>query len=106
MFEENIPSLLAFVNEFQLKKTGGVIAFNAQVRLQVHNSMISLLSEIQILTLPSRMAVYIIEPIHEQFKLPEMYTTDDACFNFTRNHMLEISALDKSIRIFISPYQI
>ena len=104
MLQDNIPSLLAFINDFQLKKNGGVIAFNAQLRLQVHKSMISLLSEIQILTLPSMMAVYIIEPIHDQFNLPEMYSTNDANFSYTQNQFLEIYTADKTVKIFITPY--
>lgn len=103
MLKDNIPSLLGFVNDFQLTKNGGVMAFNAQVRLQVHCSTISLLSEIQILTLPNQMAVYIIEPIHDQFNLPEMFATNDACFSYAKNKHLEICTADKAVKVLITP---
>ena len=104
MLQENIQSMLGFISDFQLRKTGGVIAFNAQLRLQVHNSMISLMSEIQILTLPTQMAVYIIEPIHDQFNLPEMFATNDAHFSYTKNRYLEIHTADKTVKILIAPF--
>ena len=80
-----------FISGQALVKTNGIIIFNALVTSYRNNRILKINSEVQILTLPDQIALYIHEFFREEYLEPEMYSTARYHFTYTPDGTLEIS---------------
>ncbi len=87
----SINQISQFIAGQGLVKTDGIIIFNALVTSYRNNRMLKINSEVQILTLPNQIALYIHEFFREEYLEPEMYSTASYNFAYMPDGTLEIS---------------
>ena len=81
--------LLQFINNRGLR-TGNLIIFNAVVLFYEDAELMKITSEVQIITLPKEMALYIIEFLNPEYNRSEMFSTAQFCFTINEDNALEI----------------
>lgn len=82
--------LRAFISNNNLNTQTGIILFNASVSLYRKDNPITVFSEIQVITLPKEMALYILEFVKDSYHNSEIYSTRLYSFNCTGKNTLEI----------------
>lgn len=71
-------------------RNGGLIVFKAVVSFFKKDSLKKNTSEIQVITLPHEMVLYLEEFFAEEYQIPEMYCTTEFEFRYTSGNVLEI----------------
>ncbi len=83
-------ALLDFISDYTLGGEG-LIVFESNITFNKNGTLQKIRSQVQIITLPHEMAVYINEFFKEEYNEPEMYSTTTSVFNYTRGGFLEIT---------------
>ncbi|MEP7317222.1 MAG: hypothetical protein ABI921_00720 [Panacibacter sp.] len=81
--------LLQFISDYKLRN-GQVIIFNAIISYYKSSPVIKVSSEVQVITLPNELALYITEFYKEEYHIPEMYSTAVFDFRYSAGTALEI----------------
>ena len=88
--------LLQFICDHHLKKPNGVVLFDAMVSFYQKEESRDIFSEIQVITLPDCMALYILTFFNDKYGMPELYTTRDYIFNYPEASKIEIHLKDNA----------
>jgi hypothetical protein len=102
MTTQNTQELQQFITDNNLKREDGIIVFIAAIDLHKSEGATSLCSEIQVITLPEEMALYILEFCEKQNLGKEMYRTRQHQFARLSQHELEILDAESDTRLKIS----
>lgn len=102
MHTTSTDQLQEFITLNDLKKAGEIILFNALVTRIRNNSLLKAVSEIQIITLPKEIALYILEFVKEDLHEPEMYSTANHDFSFPDSKTLVITDAVNHTKIIIA----
>lgn len=102
-----IQPIKDFISDYRLKRPDGVICFSASVLYNDKGFLHNINSEVQIITLETVMAVYIIEFFKDVYLFEEMYCTTNFNFGYSKGGALEISnsAITNRLHIAIMPVQ-
>ena len=86
-------------------KDGGLIVFKAAVSFFKEGTLKKITSEVQVITLPHELVMYITEFFKEEYQIPEMYSTTEFEFRCTTGNALEIWGGETSttLLLFIVP---
>lgn len=90
MLTFGIQSIQDFISAHQLKRVDGNILFDAAINFYSGDTMHSIDSPVQIIMLPNKIAVYILEFLKETYHLTEMYSTGHYHFKCSNAKALEI----------------
>ncbi len=102
MIASNTQDLQKFILDNNLKREDGIILFHASIHL--HNSVetLSFFSEIEVITLPKEMVLYILVFGGKENSGKEMYRTGQDQFKLLSQKELEISDTETNSRLVIS----
>lgn len=89
MKDTHNDAVLNFVSFFKLRKDG-LIVFNATIAYYKQDLLNQISSEVQIITLPQEMVLYITDYLKIEPQLPEMYSTLEFSFSYEQDKPLEI----------------
>ena len=95
--------LQKFISDNSLKRGDGIIVFDALITLYKKEMPVVLQSEVQIITLPAEMVIYIFEFCKPGQTEKEMYRTSQDQFAILPGEELEIQDKESNNRIVISP---
>jgi len=95
-------ALRQFIADNKLKRDGGIIIFDASVTLYRNNKLEIFFSEIEVITLPEEMALYILAFSTTGNEENEMYRTKFHRFAILTEKELEISDEETGSRVVIS----
>ena len=90
MGHNSIEELSKFIIENQLKRSDKIILFNATISFYRHEKLQTLLSDVQIITFPDEMVLYILEFIKETYQEQELYSTNNYSFHLAAGSQLEV----------------
>ena len=79
-----------------------MILFDATVDFHPGKELHSINSEVLVIELPNKIAVYVLEFLKGDFNEPEMYCTNKHQFKYTATGQLEISDLQNAAAVLIS----
>ena len=79
-----------FIADYNLKRADGITAFEAAVKYHKKNLLHTIFSEVQIITIPKAMVLYILKFFKETYQMPEMYSTENFIFRYSKGGPLEI----------------
>ncbi|HRI22697.1 MAG TPA: hypothetical protein PLA68_17175 [Panacibacter sp.] len=92
--------LCEFINKRELI-TGNLIIFNAVVLFYKETQLKKITSEVQIITLPKEMVLYIIEFLNPEYNRSEMFSTAQFCFSINKDDALEIRNYETESRFLL-----
>lgn len=102
-----IQPIRDFIADYGLKRPDGVVCFSAAIMYNDKGILHTITSEVQIISLDTVMAVYILEFFKESYRFQEMYSTVNFSFGYSKGNALEInnSATKNRLHIAIMPIQ-
>lgn len=103
MLNNSKEQLLSFVRINHLQNDAGIICFDANV-ISYESQAFQLVSEIQVISLPASLALYILHPFVTRHAARDVYDTKTFDFRHTRNNHLEIYGEQKKL-LFLSLLQ-
>jgi hypothetical protein len=94
-----------FISDHHLTRMDGKILFNAEINFSKGGVAQSVISQVQIITLPNEIAVYIFEFLKDEYGTTEMYSTGKYQFIYSESTLLEINKPDEAdfLPLFIRP---
>ncbi len=102
MIAPNTQDLQQFILDNNLKREDGIILFNASIQLHSSGETFSFFSEIEVITLPKEMVLYILEFDGKENSGKEMYRTGQDQFTLLSQQDLEIRDTGTDNRLVIS----
>ena len=102
MFAQATQQLQKFISDNNLKREDGIIVFDAFITLYRKEIPIVLESEVQVITLPAEMVIYLLEFCKPGQTEKEMYRTSQHQFAILPEQELEITDTESNIRLVIS----
>ncbi len=102
MIAQNTQELQKFISDNNLKRKDGIILFSAIIDLYKPDETSHFTSEIEVLTLPEEMALYILEFFGAEKPEKEMYRTSQQQFVCSDQNQLQILDKESGIRLTIS----
>jgi hypothetical protein len=102
MSTANVEQLQRFIAVNNIDRTNGVLLFNGDIHFSKDGADHHINSEVQIITLPETLAIYIVEFFKEAYGQKEMYTTGQDHFTCDDNKTLQISNDDARFNITIT----
>jgi hypothetical protein len=97
-----IQQLQQFITDNKLRREDGLIVFEAAITFCKAGEVASLYSEVQVITLPQEMVLYIIEFSIPPLSENDMYSTIRYTFTCLPDQKLEISDTRSDNRLVIS----
>ena len=94
--------LQKFISDNSLKREDGIIVFDAFITLYKKETPIVLESEVQVITLPAEMVIYLLEFCKPEQTEKEMYRTSQHQFAILPEQELEITDTESNSRLIIS----
>ena len=86
----SIEQLALFISENELRKSNGLIVFDAGIYFAKDGKLQHFDSQVQVVTLPTQMAVYITEFFRVEHQQKEIYKTYDCDFIFMGGNVLQV----------------
>ena len=102
MIAQHTQELQKFISDNNLKREDGIILFSAIIDLYKLDETSRFTSEIEVLTLPEEMALYILEFFGTENPEKEMYRTSRQQFVCSSQQELEILDSKSDTRLIIS----
>lgn len=102
MIAQNTQELQKFISDNNLKREDGIILFSAIVAVYKPAETSHFNSEIEVLTLPQELALYILDFFGAENPQKEMYRTSQQQFVCSSQQELEILDSESDTRLIIS----
>ena len=102
MIIQATQQLQRFISDNSLKREDGIIVFDAFITLYKKEIPIVLESEVQVITLPAEMVIYLLEFCKPEQTEKEMYRTSQHQFFILPRKELEITDTESNSRLIIS----
>ena len=90
MDNNSIQQVVKFISENNLKTQEGIVLFDAAVTFYRNGVPVSATSEIQVITLPKEMVLYVMEFVKDAYHESDIYSTSLYHFNYPGKNILEI----------------
>ncbi len=106
MYTFNTDPLRKFISSNGFDKTGKLVLFNAVIHYHSGGNLQTIASQVQIITLPQEIAVYILEFINEAYGRADMYSTSHYHFKCPGAKELQIfrQSTDAEFILSIIPF--
>lgn len=97
-------ALLQFIEDHNLRKNN-LVVFDAIIFVQKKSETSQVSSQVQIITLPKEMALYIFEFFDEKYNMIDMFSTAKFSFIYEKGKPLEITSqqFSEELALKISP---
>ncbi|MES2849513.1 MAG: hypothetical protein V4685_10690 [Bacteroidota bacterium] len=102
MDNNSVLQLQQFIKKNALDPQKGIILFNATITLHSNENPLIISSEVQIITLPKEMVLYILEFVKATHLQSEIYSTRLYHFEHTGNTTLVIKEPDGGLLLTVS----
>ncbi|MFT3680768.1 MAG: hypothetical protein QM791_10885 [Ferruginibacter sp.] len=82
--------LLQFIQDYELKRADGIIAFDATVSFYHNDELRRIPSMVQVVNLPKEMVIYIHEFMKDEYHQSEVFSTELFSISYSEGTPLEI----------------
>jgi hypothetical protein len=101
--ENNSPQeLQKFIAQKIPSSQKEIILFNAAVTYYRDNTPVTITSEIQIITLPKEMVLYVLDFVNDNYQESEIYSTRLYQFEYSSNNTLEVKGSDGQALLIVA----
>lgn len=90
MESQSLQQLQQFIADNQLATKKEIILFDAVITFYRNNKLVTAVSEIQVITLPKEMVLYVLEFVKDIYHESEIYSTSSYLFTCRGKILLEI----------------
>jgi hypothetical protein len=90
MESHSTRQLQQFIADNHLASQREIILFDAVITFYRNNKLVTAVSEIQVITLPKEMVLYVLEFVKDVYHESEIYSTVSYFFNCRGKNILEI----------------
>lgn len=87
---QSTRQLQQFIADNNLASNKDIILFDAVITFYRNNKLVTAVSEIQVITLPKEMVLYVLEFVKDVYHESEIYSTSLYFFNCKGKNILEI----------------
>lgn len=84
-------ALLQFIEDNKLRINNSVV-FEAIISVQKKSENFQVVSQVQIITLPNEMALYVFEFFNEKYNMNDMFSTAKCLFSYEKEKPLKITS--------------